>query len=182
MQKTVDLTDFEFDTRHYQWQSLSKANIHIPKPFRLWLNLPGSLTQALKARSAHFNVEVVEQTHLYLSSPLEGFEHQGELQRFFSRKVLLKDGHTPWVAAHTLVPESSLQNGLNQLTKLANKPLGELLFASQGVIKDRLQVCETANGWGRRARFLLQQQPLMVSEYFLPELINYEQNCPTSLP
>jgi len=95
--------------------------------------------------------------------------------------VLLKNGETPWVAAHTLVPETSIQHGLGQLTRLNNKPLGELLFSTPGVSKDHLQTCITPQGWGRRARYLLNHQPLLVSEFFLPELIKYEHQRLTTL-
>lgn len=164
----------ELDTQHYTWHSQQRMFANIPERYRFWLQLSGSLTKALKQRSNQFNVEVIEEKHLYLSLALDGFEHRNGTQRWFSRKVLLKHGEMPWVAAHTLVPQSSLDNGLNQLTRLENKPLGELLFATSGVSKDHEQFCQTQNGWGRRARYLLKQQPLLVSEYFLPELIAYE--------
>jgi chorismate--pyruvate lyase len=60
------------------------------------------------------------------------------------------------------------------LTQLENKPLGELLFSTPGVTKDHQQVCQTETGWGRRARYLLKNQPLLVSEFFLPALIRHE--------
>jgi chorismate--pyruvate lyase len=162
------------DTRTHKWRPVPQLGSQIPEQYRLWINLPGSLTRALKERTDDFSVEVIEQTHLYLSLPLKGFDSRLGAQKFFSRKVLLKSGQTPWVAAHTLVPETSLQHGLNQLTKLENKPLGELLFSTPGVSKDSLEACRTVNGWGRRARYLLKNQPLLVSEYFLPDLIDYE--------
>lgn len=165
----------ELDTRHYQWQPLGRLPSAIPEAYRQWIQLSGSLTKALKKRSDQFNVEIIDEQHIYLASVFEGFEQPHGTQSWFSRKVLLKNGDIPWVAAHTLVPQSSLNNGLTQLTQLENKPLGELLFATAGVSKDHEQTCQTANGWGRRARYLLKQQPLLVSEYFLPELIAYEQ-------
>jgi chorismate--pyruvate lyase len=169
------------DTRTHKWRPVSQIKARIPEQYRVWVNLPGSLTQALRERTNEFSVEVIEQTHLFLSLPIPGFDSRLGAQKFFSRKVLLKSGTTPWVAAHTLVPETSLQNGLGQLTTLENKPLGELLFSTPGVSKDSLQACETENGWGRRARYLLKHQPLLVSEYFLPDLINYEYKRTASL-
>lgn len=164
------------DTRHYRWQALSPARTSVPAEYRPWLSLPGSLTKALKSRSEQFRVKVLDQSHIYVSLPIDGFtEHSGPCA-CFSRKVLLMDGDTPWVAAHTLVPESSLRQGLRQLTKLEDKPLGELLFSSPDVRKDHQQVCQTDHGWGRRARYLLHQQPLLVTEFFLPALVHYEQN------
>ncbi|EAR09330.1 chorismate--pyruvate lyase family protein [Reinekea blandensis] len=164
------------DTRHHRWQPLNPARTSIPPAYRHWVTMPGSLTKALKARSDQFRVQVLDQSHIYVSLPIEGFtEHSGPCA-CFSRKVLLMHGNTPWVAAHTLVPESSLRHGLRQLTRLEDKPLGELLFSSSDVRKDHEQVCQTDDSWGRRARYLLHQQPLLVSEFFLPALVDYEQN------
>jgi len=165
---------FDPDTCNFNWQSLSAAQRAIPDELRYWLALPTSLTQALKRRSNAFSVEVLEQRRVSLALPIDGFDERLGPCPMFSRKVLLKHGNTPWVAAHTLIPERSLAQGLEQLTQLANRPLGELLFATPGVSKDHQQVCATDQGWGRRARYLLNHQPLLVSEFFLPELIAYE--------
>lgn len=162
------------DTRSYRWQAIKVVKKSIPEAFRPWVHLPGSLTKALRERSDAFSVEVLEQAHIFVSLPIDGFENRDGPTGYFSRKVLLKHHDTPWVAAHTLIPETSLRHGLSQLTQLENKPLGELLFSTQGVSKDHLQACETDDGWGRRARYLLHQQPLLVSEFFLPALIEHE--------
>lgn len=164
------------DTCQHNWQALTDIKARIPADYLPWVTLPGSLTQALRDRSDAFSVQVLEQHYVSVSLAIPGFENPDGAERCFSRKVLLMHNATPWVAAHTLVPEKSLQNGLDALTQLENKPLGELLFSTQGVRKDHLQACQTPFGWGRRARYVLQQQPLLVSEFFLPALMNYERN------
>jgi len=169
------------DTRHHRWHPISQIKADIPDGYRYWINLPGSLTKALKERTDKFSVQILAQEHIFLSSPIEGFERRSGAVGYFSRKVLLKHGDTPWVAAHTLVPETSIRHGLGQLTKLENKPLGELLFSTPGVHKDLLQACETEQGWGRRARYILNQQPLLVTEFFLPDLIEHELKRITTL-
>ena len=169
------------DTCSYDWQALAAAESALPSELRYWLTLPTSLTQALKLRADDFSVEVLEQCQISLALPIDGFHDKQAPCPMFSRKVLLKQGDTPWVAAHTLIPVSSLAGGLEQLTQLADKPLGELLFATPGARKDHLQVCTTGQGWGRRARYHLHHQPLLVSEFFLPELILYEHKRLTLL-
>ena len=172
---------FDPDTCKFNWHSLVDAQRAIPEELRYWLTLPTSLTQALRLRSDVFTVEVLEQRRVSLALPIDGFSDGLGPCPMFSRKVLLKHGDTAWVAAHTLIPERSLDGGLRQLTQLANQPLGELLFANPGVSKGHLQVCATDRGWGRRARYLLNHQPLLVSEFFLPELIDYEHKRLTLL-
>lgn len=174
-------TNFDPDTRNYHWQALAAVDSDLPTTLRYWLTLPTSLTQALKLRADNFSVQVLEQRQISLALPIDGFHDQQAPCPMFSRKVLLKQGDTPWVAAHTLIPVSSLAGGLEQFTQLANKPLGELLFATPGVHKDHLQVCSAGHVWGRRTRYLLHHQPLLVSEFFLPELILYEHKRLTSL-
>ncbi|MDX1344055.1 MAG: chorismate lyase [Reinekea sp.] len=169
------------DTRLHRWHPIAQIRSTIPDAYRPWIHLPGSLTKALRERSDQFSVEVLAQEHIIVSLPIDGLEHRAGARGYFSRKVLLKHGNTPWVAAHTLVPETSLQHGLGQLTHLENKPLGELLFSTPGVEKDHLQACETDVGWGRRARYLLHQQPLLVTEFFLPDLIEHEHKRLTTL-
>ncbi|WP_320822371.1 chorismate--pyruvate lyase family protein [Reinekea sp.] len=173
---------YDPDTCNFNWQSLAAVQCAIPDELHYWLALPSSLTQALRQRSDAFSVEVLDQRHVSLTLPIDGFSDLLGPCPMFSRKVLLKHGAIPWVAAHTLIPERSLERGgLEQLTQLANQPLGELLFATPGVTKDNLQVCATERGWGRRARYLLNHQPLLVSEFFLPELIAYEHERLTLL-
>lgn len=181
MTTTVTRIETDPDTRHHRWQPLAQIKTAIPEDYRHWVVRPGSLTRALKERSDRFHVKVLDQSHLYIALPIDGFDNHSGPCGYFSRKVLLMHGDTPWVAAHTLVPETSLRHGLRQLTKLEEKPLGELLFSSPGVVKDHQQACQTENGWGRRARYLLKQQPLLVSEFFLPALVEYEHNRSLSL-
>lgn len=166
--------DFDPDTRHYHWKPVAATQPRIPQAYRYWIHLPGSLTQALRQRSPAFRVEVLDERHLLINPPIAGLDSGTGARRYWSRKVRLCDGDRPWVMAHTLVPEHSLRNGLGQLTRLGGRPLGELLFTTPGVTKDNLQVAETPVGWGRRARYRFQGQPLMVTEFFLEDLIRYE--------
>lgn len=172
----MKITPQTFDARNQAWSPLAQVGPSIADEARHWVYLPGSLTQALRDRASHFNVDVIEESWVTDDAAHCGFENQPEPMAFFSRKVLLCNGDTPWVAAHTFIPQSSLENGLSALTNLHNKPLGELLFASDDVRKDNLEACLTPFGWGRRTRYFLHNQPLVVSEYFLSDLIEYEQN------
>jgi chorismate--pyruvate lyase len=167
----VDTPIFNLDTRYHQWQVPAAFQTPIPEEYRHWLFLPGSLTKALKQRSDSFSVQVLKEECLVNTQPLLGISEQGQETTLFSRKVALKHHQTPWVMAHTLIPESSLQQGLDQLTHLNERPLGELLFADPKVKKDNNEITFFDNIWGRRSRYWLQGLPLMVTEYFLPELI-----------
>ncbi len=164
------------DTQLYSWQDA--AETEVPEQYRYWVNLEGSLTEALRERADDFSVSLIAQENLDIVWPADS---NNPPVGCFSRKVLLMNQATPWVAAHTLIPHFSLNNGLEALTKLENKPLGELLFASPNVRKTQRQVCKTSTGWARRALYFLHEQPLLVSEFFLSGLIEHERQRDPSL-
>lgn len=89
----------------------------------------------------------------------------------WSRKVVLMGNNTPWVAAHTLVPQECLHGKLAQIQRLQTKPLGAFLFSHANLVRAKLDVTSVAGGWGRCSLFLLDWQPVLVAEFFLPALL-----------
>ncbi|MCH8531358.1 MAG: chorismate lyase [Saccharospirillum sp.] len=176
------VTSINPDTQDFQWFSLPDMATHIPDPCQYWIHLPGSLTQALRERTEAFSVQVTDERLVDLVHPPESLASSSPSRQFWSRKVRLMSGSTPWVIAHTLIPQSSLDHGLQRLTDLSDRPLGELLFTTAGVRKDRPEVARTPLGWARRARFWLEDQPLLVTEIFMEALINHEQQRLSTLP
>ncbi|MHA7880647.1 MAG: chorismate--pyruvate lyase family protein [Saccharospirillum sp.] len=173
------MTSINPDTLDFQWLMQDTAAASIPPASRYWVQLPGSLTRALRERTEAFNVRVIEEGPVVVARPPASLSDAGT--RFWSRKVQLRSETTPWVLAHTLIPQSSLDAGLQRLTELHNRPLGELLFTVSGVRKDAREVACTPFGWARRARFWLNEQPLLVTEFFTEALINHEQQRLTAL-
>ena len=104
---------------------------------------------------------------------------------------LLCDGR-PWVFARTLMPLANLGGAMRRLTRLGNRPLGEVLFTAADVDRLLVQVAElqsfhglfsaaTANLtykpkslWGRRALFALDGKYLLVNEIFLSNIGSQE--------
>lgn len=156
----------------------------VSAPLRDWLLEPGSLTRRLRACcDGQFHVQVLSQK---LQRP-----HRSEAQALrrpahelaLVRQVLLCCDTREWVYARTVIPLPSLRGGLQGLTRLGNRPLGELLFADPGMQRGPIEVSplrgalpgqshlhETDSSWGRRSVFTLWGQPLLVSEFFLPAL------------
>ncbi len=89
----------------------------------------------------------------------------------WSRKVLLRCGETPWVAAHTLIPMSSMVGALKQLRSLRDRPLGEFLFQDPQLQRLQLEIAQSDELWGRRSLFYLRHKPILVAEFFLPALL-----------
>jgi len=101
------------------------------------------------------------------------------------REVLLFCDDEPLVYARTIIPVSSLRGALRGLAMLGNKPLGAVLFADKSMRRKPMEITRLkpdhkvhvwtksesdALVWGRRSVFILKQQELLVSEFFLPRL------------
>jgi chorismate--pyruvate lyase len=108
--------------------------------------------------------------------------------RVLVREVQLLCDETPWVYARSLIPVTSLQGPLQRLKRQGSRSLGATLFADRTLRRGPLEIrCVDAtevplerdgdkrvNVWGRRSVFHVQNQPLLVSEYFLPALFKHQ--------
>lgn len=103
------------------------------------------------------------------------------------REVLLLCGDQPVVYARTIIPLSSLRGALRGIVQLGNKSLGAVLFADKKMQRNPVEItrlkenhkCYAWTGfqgkepiWGRRSVFILKNQELLVSEFFLPNLLS----------
>jgi chorismate--pyruvate lyase len=106
------------------------------------------------------------------------------------REVELHCGARPWVFARTVIPAGSLRGGARRLAFLGEKPLGAVLFADPTTRRGRIELAKLTPGqplfeaaianlemrpkqlWGRRTLFYYANQPLLVNEIFLPDLLD----------
>lgn len=99
------------------------------------------------------------------------------------RQVFLCCGDRPLVYARTVIPKLTAQGARRRYANMGNRPLGAMLFSDRTMRREDVQVAELpasheankyieSDGpvWGRRSVFRVSGKPLMVSEYFLPEL------------
>ena len=153
-----------------------------------WLTRPGSLTAHLRRHCPAFNVlrlrQGLGQPHLDEWAPLQ----LPRPRRVLVREVLLRCGDTPLVFAHSVTTLESVDGPWRALAGLGNRPLGEALFLNPRITREPLEygridarhplyrAAVTAlpltprQLWARRARYLLDGAPLLVSEVFLPGL------------
>lgn len=160
-----------------------------PRPLRPWLSDPGSLTARLKARFPALRVRVIAQGwqnaqrdewhELHLPAP-----HV----RVATREVLLMDGTTPLVFAHSITLRAALRGGFKLFGRIGSRPLGESLFADPTITRSPLAWCRVdrshplwikANAaagplpprlWARRSLFHAGRDRLLVTELFLPPI------------
>jgi len=160
----------------------------VAPPARALIRGHGSLTQAVRGVSRDFSVRVTtaglappfvdERAALGMRRPVIGWV----------REVLLCDADTPLVFAHTVLRRDDLV-GWPWLTGLGGKPLGEVLFRHPRVHRLPLSfrridarhplyhsARRAAGGaapwlWARRSLFSLDGRRLLVTEVFLPALL-----------
>lgn len=149
-----------------------------------WIRDPGSLTARLLARAGgDFRVRL---NRLAWARPTRDEASQLRLpygEWALIREVVLEGRGQPWVTARSVIPRGSLTGRNRQLRRLGTRPLGAFLFRDPGLRRDEVRVVRDAGGhWGRRSRFLLRGQPLLVAEYFLPALLGPDPIAPEGAP
>ncbi len=157
---------------------------------RWWLLHPASLTGLLRARCDQFAVQPVFQAF----APA-GVDECSELnlprsRQAWVREVVLRCDDTPVVFAHSVVARRHLRGVWRGLSGLGRRSLGEVLFSNPKVqrqafgfkrlraghaLYERAQSAserELPRGlWARRSSFELQGQGILVTEVFLPAVL-----------
>ena len=162
-----------------RWRSYRRSPC-LPLP-RGWLLDSGSLTARLLARSGgDFRVELVAQGwgHPNLSEA-RALKIDPRLQVLIREVRLLGCGQ-PWVHARSLIPATTLTGRHRKLAHLGDRPMGELLFSDPGMQRGAIETARiplytsASRVWARRSVFLLDHKPLLVSEVFLPQLLQLQ--------
>lgn len=155
-----------------------------------WLRDRGSLTQRIQQRCTNFAVRGVRTGLARIAldeSALLGIAPQ---QLAWSREVFLYADDQPVVFAHSALAHEHLRSAWSAVRSLGNKPLGALLFAHPLVERKPLHYKALPSThplyksaiaalddlpqrlWARRSLFYLHDAPLLVTEVFLPEILN----------
>lgn len=151
---------------------------------RLWITDRDSLTARIIHHFPDFNlVRVGQQLAIPLVDERRALNlRAGEFA--LVREVILRSGNTPLVFAHTAVNPRDLFGAWRGLSRLGSRPLAEMLFQDPLVSRmpieyrklPRNHVLLRAAGvattaWARRSVFLKRQQPILVTEVFLPAIL-----------
>lgn len=164
--------------------------------YRAWLIDRGSLTQALvslaKSQSQTFSVQLMaQQKQKPLVDEIPAL-HLKAHQYALVREVSLSINGLPVVFAHSILPQKSLRGLWLGLKGLGNRPLGGALFANPKIIRTPLMFKKLSQHhalyqtvvrklpaqakhrqlWARRSIFSLHGASIMVTEVFLPSLID----------
>ncbi len=180
-------------TFHARWCSHVNG-VNPTRQMRSWLADTASLTLKLTARSGSFRVRCLRQEHgLCLADEFEAIELPRRI-RVQEREVLLQCDGRPMVFAHTIVPLSASASDWPFFGTLGERSLGTTLFGDPLVERGDLQyarlhvqhplvrrVSDALGGqtfksplFARRCLYRRKKSVLLVTELFLPALVDLE--------
>lgn len=154
-----------------------------------WLHDHGSLTQRIQQRCARFSVQPVRSGLAHIPHDEATLLGIAPHHLAYSREVFLSADGKPVVFAHSTCANEHLRGAWKAMSGLGNRSLGSLLFTHPLVIRQPLRFkalrshhplyCSatqnlegaSATLWARRSLFTLHGAPLLVTEVFLPEIL-----------
>jgi chorismate--pyruvate lyase len=174
--------------REARWTLLQGRRLPgVSTGMQAWLRDAGSLTRAVvSACDGVFDVELVAQRHAAALPSETRLLQAGPARAMQVREVRLRCAGQPWVFARTLIPMRGLHGAMRDLTRLGQRPLGEVLFSDPLTRRLRVEAAclrprhwlfaratahlehPPACLWGRRTLFEYDGRPILVNELFLP--------------
>lgn len=168
------------------------SHASIPEKYLSWLLDPASLTERIVNHcGGNFRVRLLDQRR---TRPLRNEAEALGMRagtRAIVRQVQLICGDTPWVYARTVIPPRTLARKSHRFTRLGARSLGAMLFADPSMKRGEVEIaCLTSSDqlyhlvtrelrdkpetiWGRRSLFRLGGKPLLVCEFFLPDIAEF---------
>ena len=102
---------------------------------------------------------------------------------------MLHKNSKPLLLARTIIPEETIKVAHRNLSHLGTRPLGEVIFSYPDLERITMDLTlikpntwtstaqQNANIaqpiWGRRTVYAIQKRPMLVSEFFLPEILSH---------
>jgi chorismate--pyruvate lyase len=152
------------------WTSIESIESKVDASILSWLSESGPITNRIKL-SQEFELELLNDEIDEISKEEELFLNSVS-KTFRVRRVILLGNKTPVVYAKSVIPTSTIENGLSSLGKIGNAPLGDILF-TPGVFTKLDMVCasflskEKNVYWGRKIKYSVNSEPISVMEIFL---------------
>jgi chorismate--pyruvate lyase len=152
------------------WTSIESIESKVDASILSWLSESGPITNRIKL-SQEFELELLNDEIDEISKEEELFLNSVS-ETFRVRRVILLGNNTPVVYAKSVIPSSTIENGLSSLGKIGNAPLGDILF-TPGVFTKLEMVCasflskEKNLYWGRKIKYSVNSEPISVMEVFL---------------
>ena len=173
------------------WHEHRKGSQHqLPKAVQSWAYEAGSLTQRL--RDYYGNTIAVNILFHQWRSPFLSECKQLRLPQHrygLIREVMLHSNGKPLLLARTIIPEATIKVAHRNLAHLGTRPLGEVIFSYPDLEREAMDLSLIApTTWtaqaqqkapinqpiyGRRTVYAILKRPMLVSEFFLPEILGH---------
>ncbi|ABI57779.1 chorismate--pyruvate lyase family protein [Alkalilimnicola ehrlichii MLHE-1] len=168
------------------WPRRHPSRRRVPRGLEAWLDEPGSLTARLR-RSVPGGLEVTVLVERWGRPSIDEARavelSDGRHARI--REVLLGSRDQAWIYARTIMPPEALAGDGRRLARLGRTPLGGALFRGRTVARGPLSIARLgprdplaarvpgggAGCWARRSRLWYGNAGLLVTEVFLPPLL-----------
>jgi len=178
-------------SRQHWYQRHQLFNQSVSHALLPWLFDASSLTARMICLcDGRFSVQVISQRWQKINAGEMAVMSLHGAPSALVRKVLLCCDEQPLVYARTVIPASTAQGAQRRYANMGNRPLGAMLFADRTMRREAVEVAKLPTAseiyrytkskeeiWGRRSVFRVAEKPILVSEYFLPELIQLDANC-----
>ncbi len=160
----------------------------LPENVQSWVYEPGSLTQRLRdyyGDAIGVKILLQQWNTPFLSERRLLKLHENKYS--LTREVLLHADGEPLILARTIIPASTIKVAKSNLAHLGSRPLGEVIFAYPKLERIEMDVTlinpptwtQSAIAeahidqpiWGRRTVYAIAQRQMLVSEFFLPKVL-----------
>lgn len=164
------------------------TRLQLPESVQSWVYEGGSLTQRL--RSIYGTSVAVKLLFQQWRKPLLSERRLLGLQEphwCLTREVLLHADGKSLILARTIIPAATIKIANRSLSRLGTRPLGEVIFSYPKLARIAMDIAliqpttwtdlaRDAAGlqqaiWGRRTVYEIKQRQMLVSEFFLPEIL-----------
>lgn len=159
----------------------------LPEPVQSWTYEAGSLTQRLRATYGDsVTVKVLFQGWRVPFLSERKLLKLPEQLLCLNREVLLHADGKPLILARTIIPAATIKIA-SSLAHLGTRPLGEVIFSYSKLERIAMDVALTSPAnwtqsaltlgnieqpiWGRRTVYAIKHRAMLVSEFFLPEIL-----------
>ena len=172
------------------WQNKEIIRIKIKnKHLSRFLFEDGSLSRLIQCKfKGRFHIDLINESWVTPISYEKKILSLRDNEIAFIRESYLNCNNKKLVYARTVIPKQTLKKQNQNLTRLGQKPLGEILFNNEKIYRDNIKYariplsnelhsrakgsCKISSSlYGRQSIFYIKNKPLLVFEIFLPDII-----------
>jgi|TARA_B100001079_G_C16254571_1_gene444953 chorismate--pyruvate lyase len=172
------------------WQNKEIVRIKIKnKRFSRFLFENGSLSRLIRDQfRGRFHIDLISESWCIAMKSEKKLLSLRDNETTFIRESYLSCNNKKLVYARTVIPRQTLKKQNQNLTRLGQKPLGEILFNNNKIYRENIKYAKiplsdelhskareycniSSELYGRQSMFYIKNKPIIVIEVFLPDII-----------